>query len=242
MPIATDAHSSLTATIGLHASASTWVFNVVRELLIAAHGDDRVLSFYADELSTLSEAGAPDGRHVVIKSHHGSAGLDAWLAAEQARIVLTVRDPRDASVSMTQRFKTPLKHTAAWLANDCARMMRLAALGHPLMRYEDRFFDDKASIERLSRVLGVDSPPSVVTAIFDRYNTDAVRAFARSLPDLPPERIAMVGRFRMDRVTQILGPHIGDTSEGKWLELPYAVQTELTTLFGPFLDQFGYER
>jgi hypothetical protein len=178
----------------------------------------------------------------VIKSHHGSAGLDAWLAAGQARIFLSVRDPRDASISMALRFKTPLNRTAAWLVNDCARMMRLAALGHPLMRYEDRFFDDKASVELLSRELGLNCPPSVMMAIFDRYSTDAVRAFAQALPDLPPERISMVGAFRMDRVTQILGPHIGDTSDGKWLELPYPIQTEFTTLFGQFLDQFGYER
>jgi hypothetical protein len=55
MRVARDSHLSLTATIGLHASASTWIFNVVRELLIATHGDDRALSFYADELSTLPD-------------------------------------------------------------------------------------------------------------------------------------------------------------------------------------------
>jgi len=40
----------------------------------------------------------------VIKSHHGSEGMDAWLAAEGARVILSVRDPRDASLSMAQRF------------------------------------------------------------------------------------------------------------------------------------------
>jgi hypothetical protein len=46
--------------------------------------------------------------------------------------------------------------------------------------------------------------------------------------------------FKMDRVTQILGPHIGDTHSGKWYDLPMQMQTELTRIFRPFLDRFGY--
>jgi hypothetical protein len=45
----------LVATIGLHASASTWVFSVVRELMIAALGDAQVLTLYADELGQVPD-------------------------------------------------------------------------------------------------------------------------------------------------------------------------------------------
>jgi hypothetical protein len=38
----------LIATVRLHGSASTWMFNVVRELMIAAAGKDRVAAFYAE--------------------------------------------------------------------------------------------------------------------------------------------------------------------------------------------------
>ena len=40
----------LLSTIGLHGSASTWVFNVVRELMIDAVSEPRVLALYADEI------------------------------------------------------------------------------------------------------------------------------------------------------------------------------------------------
>lgn len=47
------APSLLTAAIGLHGGASTWAFNVVRELILASVGENRVLAFYADDLEQL---------------------------------------------------------------------------------------------------------------------------------------------------------------------------------------------
>jgi len=152
----------LVATIGVHGSASTWVFNVVRELLIDAFGEPRVLSLYADELALLPDEPTRAGRHLLIKSHHGSEPLDAWLAAQQARIVLSVRDPRDAAISMAQRFNAPFNHTVRWIANDCNRLLRLAPQGHPLLRYEDRFFEDPAEAE--------DNAPFVLVEYLDGHS------------------------------------------------------------------------
>ena len=59
----------LVLTLGLHASASTWAYNVARELMTAAFGADSVAACYAnrpDEL--LAEPRAP-GRLVVCKTH-----------------------------------------------------------------------------------------------------------------------------------------------------------------------------
>ncbi len=228
------------ATVGLHGSASTWVFNVARELVAAAAGEDRVLTLYADEPGQLPDEAARRGKHVVVKSHQGSLELDAWLQDQGAPIILSLRDPRDACLSMAQRFAAPLQHTARWLANDCRRVARLAEQGHPYLRFEDRFFDEPASVARMAARLGMASDPALTDAIFARYRTEAVRDFSRRLEALPPERLTMVGPFRMDRITQILAPHIGDARTGKWRDLPASVQLELTRWFRPFLDRFGY--
>src|SRR5581483_4458696 len=92
------------ATIGLHGSASTWVFNIARELMAAAYGEDEVRSLYAETLGELKERYGEARRHLVLKSHHGSVALDAWLTSVSPAIVLSVRDPRDASLSMAERF------------------------------------------------------------------------------------------------------------------------------------------
>jgi len=242
VPSPTAPPPSVVATIGLHASASTWVFNVARELLIASVGDDQVITLYADKLEQLPDAAARAGRCLVIKSHAGSADLDAWLAKASARLFLSVRDPRDACISMSQRFAVQLGHTVRWIADDYNRLLRLAPQGHQLLRYEDRFFDTPTSVERLASQLGLRVAPAVIETIFARYRTEAVRAFAQTLPDLPPDRITMVGSAPMDRVTQILGPHIGDARSGKWRDLADPLQAELTRMFGPFLARFNYPR
>ena len=230
------------ATIGLHGSASTWVFNVVRELVGAAVGEDRVLSCFADEMGQLPDPSVRAGRRIVVKSHHGSAGLDDWLRAMRARTVLSVRDPRDAAVSTARRFEASVPAAARAVLADAERLMRLAGPAALILRYEDRFFDDPAAVDAVAAHLGITVDADTRQGIFERYRTEAVRAFAAALGFLPAARLTTVGRFPMDRLTQILGPHIGDTSSDKWRALPGAVQRSLTGMFGPFLDRFGYER
>lgn len=227
----------LVAAIGLHGSASTWVFNIVRELMTAAVGVNEVVSAYAEEPSQLPPSRSP---FQVIKSHHGGAELDAWLKERTARLVLSLRDPRDAAISMSQRFSAPLAHSIVWLANDCQQLMRLVEEPHLLLRYEDRFFDDPTSVGRIARWLGLDPSPTLVCTIFGRYETAAVRSFAARIAQLPEERIVMAGRSRMDQVTQIHEPHIGDGRSGKWRELPPTVGEEMTRIYWPFLQRFGY--
>jgi hypothetical protein len=240
----THAEPRVIVTVGLHGSASTWVFNVVRELLIASVGEGEVLALYADRASEL-----PDDvmqgrrRHVVVKSHHGSADLDDWLAAARSQIVMSIRDPRDACLSMAQRFRARIEDAARWLAKDCRRVLRLAAGNPPLLRYEDRFFDDPSAVGRLADTLGVSVSPADLAAIAARYRTEAVRSFAQRLAQLPRDRVTeFASSHLLDQVTQIHGVHIGDARSGKWRELPQPVRDQLTRFFGEFLDRFEYPR
>jgi len=228
----------LVATVGLHASASTWVFNVARELLIAAYGEAAVMTLYADEIALLPTRTARAGRHLVVKSHRGSPPLDRWFVERGARVLVSVRDPRDAAVSMAQRFRRRLGDTVQWLLADCEHVERLEpAL---LLRYEDRFFDDAATIERIAETLGVPVDPVAREAIFARYTTEAVRELAREVPNLPEERLQMVAGVAMDKVTQILAPHVGDTRVGKWRDVPPMHQAELNRIFAGFIERYGY--
>src|ERR1700761_7885951 len=92
------------ATIGLHASASTWIFNVVRELMVVTLGEDSVLAIYEEEMAKIPDELTLAGRCLILKSHGGGTELDAWLETVGARVLLSVRDPRDAAISMSRRF------------------------------------------------------------------------------------------------------------------------------------------
>lgn len=232
---------ALVATVGLHGSASTWAFNVARELMTAAFGEGALFSAHAQEPGQIPTE-ASSRPHMVLKSHHGCAALDAWLKARGAVYLLSIRDPRDAALSMSQRFGAPLGHTVVWLTNDCNRLLRLLQDRHLLLRYENRFFDDRASVERIASWLGAGVTAETIDDIFDRYRTEAVREFAARLDDLPVERIQANKITRLDRLTQIHRRHIGDGRTGKWRDLPIPIQNEITGIFGPFLDKFGYDR
>jgi hypothetical protein len=228
--VTNTSHNRLVATVGLHASASTWVFNVVRELMVSAFGTPQVFSLYTEEPGELPERLSRTNQHIVLKSHHGSAGFDAWLESLPAILFLSVRDPRDASISMSHRFNAPLKAAAGWLVNDCRRMVTLGRR-HPLLKYEERFFEHRATVDQIAKALNLELNADVTGSIFDRYATGAVRKIAQKLTDNASE---------FDEVTQIHRGHIGDTRSGKWRELPGDVPRELTRLFAPYLEPLGY--
>ncbi len=198
--------------------------------MIAAFGAQEVFSLYAEGPGELPERLSRTNQRIVLKSHHGSAGFDAWLESVPATMFLSVRDPRDASVSMSHRFNAPLKAAAGWLANDCRRMVTLCKR-YPLLKYEERFFEHRATVDRIAKALNLELDSTVIDSIFDRYATGAVRSFAQRLAD---------DASAMDDVTQIHRGHIGDTHSGKWRDLPGDVPRELTRLFAPYLEPLGY--
>jgi hypothetical protein len=220
----------LVATIGLHGSASTWVFNVVRELMVASFGANAVFALFADKIDQLPAHPKICDRHTVIKSHSGSAALEVWLRIGQSKAILSVRDPRDASISMSQRFNAPLMTAARWVSNDCVRITGLSR-HFPILRFEDRFFDDPMTVRRLAGFLQLETASGTIDSIFARYSTEAVRCVADRLSD---------NGLAMDPVTLIHKGHIGDVRSGKWKDLPDVVQDKLNNLFHPFLDQFRY--
>jgi hypothetical protein len=230
----------IVCTIGMHGSASTWVFNMAREILTLALGGDAVLPLFADQMAHLPPEAERDGKALIIKSHEGSAALEQWLDEHDTLRLLSVRDPRDATLSLMLRFGMKLQPAANAIARDGMRLQRLAARGIPVWRYEDGFFRQEAALDALAARLGCGLAPQLRTALLARYSTDSVRAFAQNIEALPPERLTKVGNFTMDRVTQILAPHIGDAGSGKFRTLPEALQPQLTRFFMPLLTQFGY--
>lgn len=228
-------------TAGLHGSASTWVFNVVRELMEARYGAACVAAPYAESpAAAIGQAGSADC--VIWKTHWGGEGFFDFVAASRADLLVSIRDPRDALLSTAERFGEPAERLLPALVRDCAFALACAQGGARVFRYEDRFFDRPASINATADHLRVDAHTSLQGRIFGAWHTDAVRTFAARLRELPEGRWIDQGPAGgVDLLTQVHQGHIGDTLSGKWRQrLDPALARTLTLQTFDFILHFGY--
>lgn len=231
----------LIVTVGVRGSASTWAFNVVREVMETAIGAAAVAPCFANTPGDLAAAGACGAACVVCKTH-GVAGLDRLARQDGARVIVTIRDPRDAVLSLMQRFGDSLPVSASGIGQDCRCAHACADAPYPVLRYEDRFFADRASIPGIAAQLGLALPPERMDRIFRAWSTDAVQAMSEGVTALPPERRRALGpNGAIDAETLVTWRHIGDARTGKWREaFDSDVAGALTRHFFPFLLRFGY--
>lgn len=231
----------LVLTVGLHASASTWVFNVVRELMVAALGRADVAAGFATTADDVTGAGVAPGMHRVVKTH-GWPDLPAFARQHGAAVLVSVRDPRDAVLSLMQRFGDSLPVSANGIGHDCRCAHACADARYPVLRYEERFFADRASVSRIAAELGLAVPPARMDRIFRAWTTEAVQAMSGGVTALPPERKRALGpNGAIDAETLVTWRHIGDARTGKWREaFDRDVAGALTRHFFPFLLRFGY--
>jgi hypothetical protein len=233
----------LLMTIGLYSSASTWLFNVVRELMIAGQGEERVCATYSETAQAVLENRRALGRFVVWKMHYGDPSWDVLADLARPTILLSVRDPRDAIFSLTTRFKgTRFDVAANAMSRCCMRAIQCADAGHPVLRYEDGFFENESTLRALAAYLEAPVEDAVIASIFARYTPEAVKAFADNLDTLPPERLEGDPKIDIyDTLTHIHRGHIGDRRAGKWMDrLNPQQQRDLTAHFALFLQRFGY--
>jgi hypothetical protein len=232
----------LIMTVGLYSSASTWAYNVLRELMIAQHGEARVFAIYSDTVAKVISERQALGRYVVWKMHFGEPAWDVFAQLADPTILLTVRDPRDAVLSMVNRFNTSVTLAAKAVGASCNRVLQCAQWDHPILRYEDGFFRTTETIRIMAQYIGATLDDDAIDRIHDRFSTESVRAFAEQVPALPAERVKGDPTIDLyDEVTQIHRGHIGDGSVGKWRrQLTEEQQRAITAHFAPFLERFGY--
>jgi hypothetical protein len=213
---------SVAATLGVYGSASTWVFNVLRELRIAHYGADRVHAIFL---------------------HRADDSWPAFAALCRARVVLTIRDPRDAMVSIMQRFGVGLAAACADVVQTLQRVAEGSAAGYPGLLYEDGFFARPETVQVLAAYFGWIVDDGEQARIFERYTTAQVRAFGQALDTLPAARLRRIGDWTcFDAVTQIHRAHIGDQVVGKWRQhFDAAEQAAINRRLAPYLRAFHYE-
>ncbi len=173
---------------GMYRSASTWSFNVCRDILrvpgrlvVGAHSPS-----FTETLSELSDP--PD--HLVYKSHHLDALPAEMLSKGEAKAVYTHRDPLDAIASGMRFLNVSFEKMFEYMAESIRTLEQLMAMKRGLLiGYEEVGNDTFNQVRRIAAYLEQPLSVSAMDAIVARNTPDALKAISDSFDSLPAERI-----------------------------------------------------
>jgi hypothetical protein len=223
---------------GMVGSGSTYLYNVIREILAS---DPRIpaVAAYSDDWNPLFMV----HRRLVLKSHCGIETLAPLAERGILLPVVSVRHPGDSVCSDMERFgfafDIALKRVELSL-KFCAALRQLQET--VLYRYEDRFAANPRTAAGLAQILGIRLPADRLAEIAGKYEASAVRAYADALDSVPalmrsPDRSGDA----WCPTTQIHRGHIGKQISGRWRTLPDAQRRLIDDACGEDALSFGYD-
>ena len=228
---------------GMYASGSTWAYNVMRGIAASAFPDRPVKGRFINVLADLD--GLDDAAFVhVLKSHDMAAEVADALLPLVGRIVVTIRDPRDAVTSLMRVPALSVRpggfddreigNFVAGIASDPRAL---------LLRYETGFADDAATLDRIAAWFGLPLPAAERDRLFAQHRRAAIEGMIATLDSLPQaQRDARSGDI-FDPETQWHRHHAGRSGEvGRWRRMLMPGQvTAIEREMRDWMARFGYE-
>lgn len=209
--------------LGMEASGSTWIYNVVREIF-AVHEISHV-AFRVEEFEQIADDRAHEAKNIIMRAHNVNSFLLRFLEASDTKTIISLRDPRDCVASCIQRFGE-YGGKLIPTCNDITRNLASALSARNALRnltffYEDGFTTRTESVLQCAEFLGLPISEAQATAIFDRYTPESIKRLIAQLAENRDERLFVdaVTHNIMDRETSFHRTHISDMRVGKWRDV-----------------------
>ena len=202
---------------GMYGSASTWLLNAVRQICEAAQ-KDKIQIYFVSNKREFKEFSLPDVVHLVKSHEISDDGTIVELAARADRILMTMRDPRDAVASLMLYHGHAFDKAFA-LVEQTARLCMGFAKDRrvKLFQYESGFFEDPRTIRNLAEILGYQLPEEIVQRIFKGLQRAEVEKYIAGLPKRPGVLQDRISGDLLDPATQWHTHHAGRSGEiGRW--------------------------
>jgi hypothetical protein len=214
----------------MYASASTWLFNVTRQIHEECGAGTVKTHFFSGKgnFAGFDQAGQTQ----IVKSHEiKDEGTVLEMSRRADRILVTMRDPRDAVTSLMLYHSydfdraLPLVEEAARLCMGFARDKRAL-----LLHYETGFSTESGTLERAAAHLGYKLEPAAAQRIFDANRREEVEKYIATMDRMPGTLQDRVSGDRLDPRTHWHTHHAGRSGEiGRWrhmLSEPQAGEVE----------------
>ncbi len=225
---------------GMFASGSTWLYNVALAVAAEMRPGGPIDGRFVFSAADAAGLDAPGVLHVV-KAHQIRRGVGA-VASRADAIVVTLRDPRDAVVSLMQYQKFSFYRA---LLNVCYAAEACFALGADpravTLHYELGFIDDPRTIDGLARHMGGSVSRRRRDEIFEATRRPAIEAFIARLAHQPGTITDRHGDV-YDLASHWHRHHAGRTgATGRWPGLLYPAQVHgIEAALGDWMACFGY--
>ena len=225
---------------GMFASGSTWLYNVALAVAVDIEPRREVAGRFVFDTADTVGLDAPGVRHIV-KAHQATPGVRPFADAADA-ILVTLRDPRDAVVSLMQHQGFSFQRA---LLNVCYAAEACWLLGaNPAavtLHYELGFIDDPATIDGVARLMGGSISRARRDEIFRSTRRPAIEAFIARLEQQPTTIIDPEGDV-YDLASHWHRHHAGRQGEiGRWRRLLYPAQVDgIETALRDWMEGFGY--
>jgi hypothetical protein len=220
----------LVLTIGTQASASTWVFNVVRKIF-AIHRP-WALSNMGEHGGTALTSLGRGTKDAVFKVHFLDQAMANLLLLADSKVIVTHRDCRDVIVSNDQRFGMSHQDTIRSLSRTLTDILALPTDLQTLhLNYEDGFASKLQTVQEIADFIGLPidgQQASLIHAdLAPRVIKNKISEWMMAHPEL--------AESDWDRTTQWHPNHLGDGLVGKWREqLPADISLAAVQSLAPF--------
>ena len=201
----------------MYASASTWAFNVLRQIHEQSGSAPLNTRFFSGP-GDFTGFDAP-GVTQIVKSHEITDEATVLrLAARSDKILVTMRDPRDAVTSLMLYHghdfdrALPLVRAASRLCMGFSRDRRAA-----LWQFESGFAADPGTPARIAAWADYKLPTAAAQRIFEANSRQEVEKHIAQLPKLPGVLQDRLSGDRLDPRTHWHTHHAGRSGEiGRW--------------------------
>jgi hypothetical protein len=227
--------------LGMYASGSTWLFNAARQVAAELTPETPVQGIYAETLDELERLRA--GAVHVVKTHDLPRAEAKYMAAKASRIFISVRDPRDAVVSLMQHMRHKFGPALEKIERTAAFCQFFAGDKRAeIFNYDAGFADDIATFDRLAAALGGALETGARERLFAASRRAAIEDYIAGLESLPTVVKDARSGDVVDTDTQWHRHHAGRSGEiGRWRRMlpPEAAQV-IEARMGAWMRAFGF--
>lgn len=218
--------------LGMYASGSTWVFNAAMKVASSLFPARPIIGRYVTSHQELNFP--PDPMAVaIVKSHDADEAAANDLGRRASVVLLSIRDPRDCVSSLMLYQGHPLAAALAAVERSTRPCLRFTTDRRTLLlRYEDGYIDDPATLDKIAQVLGGAPLPAADRArIFAETRRAAVERHIAGMATLPTALHDPASGDVVDTATQWHRHHARRSGEvGRWrhmLTLAEAASVEI---------------